>query len=321
VLSFVVTVLEAGDGNRYDIAVVWRAAGRLVAGEPLYVDGAFLYPPGAALLFAPLAARRCGLRTPRGAPLRRSGRSADCAVPEGDRPERHTGPMKVTAVRRVDYGYFVRPAAETGTGASRVEPCLGYLVDHPDGLLLLDTGMGTHPDVDAHYRPRRRSLPAALVDASVRLDDVGLVVNCHLHFDHCGGNPQLAGRPIFTQRSELAAARSADYTLPELVDAPGLRYEELDGDAEVLPGVLVIPTPGHTAGHQSLVVRCDAGTVVVAGQSHDTATAYSADVLAWRAHRDGHSPPLPTPPSWIERLQALDPARVVFAHDHAVWTP
>jgi len=84
VLSFLVTVLEAGDGNRYDIAVVWRAAGRLVAGEPLYVDGAFLYPPGAALLFAPLAARRCGLRTPRGAPLRRSGRSADCAVPEGD---------------------------------------------------------------------------------------------------------------------------------------------------------------------------------------------------------------------------------------------
>lgn len=55
-LSFFVTVLEAGDGNRYDIAVVWRAAGRLVAGEPLYVDGAFLYPPGAALLFAPLAA-------------------------------------------------------------------------------------------------------------------------------------------------------------------------------------------------------------------------------------------------------------------------
>ncbi|CAN5603388.1 glycosyltransferase family 87 protein [soil metagenome] len=55
-LSFLVTVLEAVDGNRYDISVVWRAAGRLIAAEPLYVDGAFLYPPGAALLFAPLAA-------------------------------------------------------------------------------------------------------------------------------------------------------------------------------------------------------------------------------------------------------------------------
>jgi len=225
------------------------------------------------------------------------------------------------AVRRVDFGYFVRPAEETGTGSSRVEPCLGYLVEHPDGLLLMDTGMGTHPEVDAHYRPRRRSLPTALADVGVRVEDVALMVNCHLHFDHCGGNPLLPGRPIFTQRVELAAARGTEYTLPELVDAPGLRYEQLDGEAEVLPGVLVLPTPGHTAGHQSLVVRRDDGTVVVAGQSHDTATAYSADALAWRAARDGHGPPLPVTPAWIDRLQRLDPARVVFAHDHAVWEP
>jgi hypothetical protein len=58
-----------------------------------------------------------------------------------------------------------------------------------------------------------------------------------------------------------------------------------------------------------------------AGQSHDTATAYSADVLAWRAHRDGHSRSLPVPPVWVARLQELNPARVVFAHDHCVWEP
>ncbi len=234
---------------------------------------------------------------------------------------RHTGRVVRIAVRRVDFGYFVRPAEETGTGSSRVEPCLGYLVEHPDGLLLMDTGMGTHPEVDAYYRPRRRSLPTALADAGARVEDVALVVNCHLHFDHCGGNPQLPGRPILTQRAELAAARGTDYTLPELVDAPGLRYEQLDGEAEALPGVLVLPTPGHTVGHQSLVVRRDDGTVVVAGQSHDTATAYSADALAWRAALDGHEPPLPLTPAWIDRLQRLDPARVVFAHDHAVWEP
>lgn len=225
-------------------------------------------------------------------------------------------------MRRVDFGYFVRPAEETGTGAARVEPCLGYLVDHADGLLLVDTGMGSHPDVDSHYRPRRRPLGSALAGAGAHQEDVELVVNCHLHFDHCGGNPQLPGRAIFTQRVELESARStAGYTLPELVDAPGLRYEELDGEAEVLPGVLVLPTPGHTAGHQSLVVRAGDGTVVVAGQSHDSATAYSTDALACRARREGHAPPLPLTPAWIDRLQQLDPARVVFAHDHAVWEP
>jgi len=225
-------------------------------------------------------------------------------------------------VRRVDLGYFVRPAEETGTGSSRVEPCLGYLVDHPGGLLLLDTGMGRHPEVDARYQPWRRPLPAALAAAGARTEDVRLVANCHLHFDHCGGNPELPARPIFTQRVELETARTAeDYTLPELVDAAGLRYEVIDGEAEVLPGVTVLPTPGHTAGHQSVIVRRPDGTVVIAGQSHNTATGYGADVLAWRALGDGHSRGVPSFPDWIERLQRLDPARVVFAHDHAVWEP
>jgi N-acyl homoserine lactone hydrolase len=225
-------------------------------------------------------------------------------------------------VRRLDFGYFVRPPEETGTGAARVEPCLGYLVRHPDGVVLFDTGMGKHPDVDAHYRPRRRELAAALDDADCAVAEVTLVVNCHLHFDHCGGNPDLAGLPIVTQRSELDAARTTpDYTLDELIDAPGLRYEELDGETELLPGVIVLPTPGHTAGHQSLVVRRNDGTIIVAGQSHDSATAYAADVLAWRAKGDGGGPPLPLSPAWIAKLQEFDPARVVFAHDHSVWEP
>ncbi|MGH3409865.1 MAG: N-acyl homoserine lactonase family protein [Streptosporangiaceae bacterium] len=230
--------------------------------------------------------------------------------------------MSEITVRRVYFGYFVRPANETGAGAPRVEPCLGYLVDHPDGVLLFDTGMGTNPDTDAYYRPRRRPLDAALGDIGIRLDQITLVANCHLHFDHCGGNPKLAGRPIFTQAVELAAARLAeDYTLPELIDAPGIRYEEVSGEAEILPGVLLIPTPGHTAGHQSVVVRRHDGTVIVAGQSHNSTTAYSGDALAWRARKDRHSGPLPDIPAWMDRLQQLDPARVLFAHDHAVWEP
>jgi len=224
-------------------------------------------------------------------------------------------------VRRIDFGYFVRPAEETGTGQPRVEPCLGYVIAHPDAVVVVDTGMGSHPDLDAHYRPRRRPLAEALATAGVSLADVQCVVNCHLHFDHCGGNPQLGGRPIFTQRVELEMARGPDYTLPELVDAPGLSYEVLDGEAEILRDVFVVPTPGHTAGHQSVVVRRGDGTVIIAGQSHDTAAAFGGDLLAARAAHDHHADDLPSVPDWIERLQAFDPRRVVFAHDGAVWEP
>ena len=111
-------------------------------------------------------------------------------------------------VRRLDFGYFVRPSEETGTGSSRVEACLGYLIDHRDGVLLFDTGMGSRPDVDAHYQPRRHDLPAALAGAGTRLDAVTHVTNCHLHFDHCGGNPLVGDRPVFVQARELTAART-----------------------------------------------------------------------------------------------------------------
>jgi N-acyl homoserine lactone hydrolase len=105
------------------------------------------------------------------------------------------------AVRRVDFGYFVRPAVETGTGMARVEPCLGYVVAHPAGMILFDTGMGSDPEVDAHYRPRRTGLRAALAAIGVEIPDVALAANSHLHFDHCGGNPALGRTPVFVQRA------------------------------------------------------------------------------------------------------------------------
>ena len=77
-------------------------------------------------------------------------------------------------VHRVDFGYFVRPVEETGTGAPRVEPVLGYLIEHPDGLLLVDTGMGEDDWVDGHYQPRRVPLHKAVGEA---VEDVRYVVN------------------------------------------------------------------------------------------------------------------------------------------------
>ncbi|MBS3940537.1 MAG: MBL fold metallo-hydrolase [Actinobacteria bacterium] len=213
----------------------------------------------------------------------------------------------LTDIRRVDFGYFVRPGEETLTGRPRVEPCLGYLVSVDDGLLLLDTGMGAHADVDAHYQPVRRELQVALGDHGLVTGDVASVVNCHLHFDHCGGNPLLAGRPTFVQATELSVARSTEhYTLPELVDFDGVRYETLDGETEIARDVWVIPTPGHTDGHQSLVVRCTDGTLVLAGQAHDEASAFAADQLAWRAQREAHVR-VPTTPAWMTRLLEFDP--------------
>jgi glyoxylase-like metal-dependent hydrolase (beta-lactamase superfamily II) len=222
-----------------------------------------------------------------------------------------------SAIRRLDLGHFVRPAGETGTGRPRAEAVLAYLVRRPQGLLLFDTGLGRgDAETDAHYRPRRRELTDALADAGVSPGDLTAVVNCHLHFDHIGGNPALAGLPVFVQAKELALARAGDYTIDALVDPPGtpLAYEELDGEAEVWPGVRIVPTPGHTPGHQSLVVTGPDGATVLAGQAYDVASEYSHAELAART---GTAPERP----WLARLAELAPRRVLFAHDRAVWTP
>jgi glyoxylase-like metal-dependent hydrolase (beta-lactamase superfamily II) len=129
------------------------------------------------------------------------------------------------------------------------------------------------------------------------------VANCHLHFDHCGGNPLLGTTPVLAQRRELATARTGGYTFEHLLD--GVTYELLDGEASPLPGLHVIPTPGHVDGHQSLVVECDDGSVVLAGQSHEHASDWAA----------------PGQPAWMARLLAFDPKRVVFAHDDEEWSP
>jgi N-acyl homoserine lactone hydrolase len=67
------------------------------------------------------------------------------------------------------------------------------------------------------------------------------------------------------QRRELADARAGNYTVDEWVDFPGATYVEHDGEAEILPGVRLVPAPGHTAGHQVVVLETDEGTIVLGG--------------------------------------------------------
>ncbi len=226
------------------------------------------------------------------------------------------------ALRRLDLGWFVRPGGETADGLPRVEPALGYLLRHGGELLLFDTGIGAaDAETDAHYRPHRRPVQEALAAAGVAPAEVTAVVNCHLHFDHIGGNPLFAGTPIYAQAAELALVRAGGHAPEQLADFPGARYEELAGEAEIRPGVWIVPTPGHTAGHQSLVVRQPDGTVVLAGQTHATASDFAAARLAATAAAQGAAAPLPEPDAWPARLLEFDPRRVLFAHDASVWEP
>jgi glyoxylase-like metal-dependent hydrolase (beta-lactamase superfamily II) len=164
------------------------------------------------------------------------------------------------------------------------------LVEHPAGLVLVDTGLGDKEDAKFHEiygienagDPGPTPLEDALRSLGHQPADVRWVINTHLHFDHAGGNTLRDGADgvrlgypnatCVVQRNELEYARHtnertrASY-LPhnfEPVDAAG-RWRLLEGQGEVLPGISVRLTPGHVPWHQSIVVRDGGETLCFLG--------------------------------------------------------
>jgi len=201
-------------------------------------------------------------------------------------------------------------------------PVLGFAVQHDEGVLLFDTGVGTgHPEIERYYRPRVTPLEDALRANGMTMADVTAIANSHLHFDHCGSNTLFAGLPAYVQAAELRAAREPDHTVPEWVGFDVLRFAELEGDAEseIAPDVVAIATPGHTRGHQSLVVDTAEGPVVLAGQAVYTAAEWHGSTAPADSGVNGARDVLAYSES-VHRLRRIGPVRVHFAHDLQAWS-
>jgi len=197
-------------------------------------------------------------------------------------------------------------------------PSYAHAVVHRDGVFLFDNGFGTgNAEIEKEFTPRVTTVEDALGENGIALADVTGAANCHLHADHSGQNVRLRGIPIFVQRREWKQMEDdPDHTVREWVDAPGLTYEVLDGETEVAPGIRIVPTPGHTAGHQSAVLETDEGVVVLAGQALQSRAEWDGATERSVSGAPGRDPGYADS---VERLRALDPVRVHFAHDASVW--
>lgn len=212
------------------------------------------------------------------------------------------------------------------------------LVETADALVLIDTGVGNkeHEKFREIYGIENAGTPTRLEDAIRHAGhdpaDVDIVISTHLHFDHAGGNtmrhPDGRIRPSFpraryyVQREEWEFAHLQNERIRasymednyEPVRDAGL-WTFVEGPAEIVPGVQVLPTPGHTPHHQSVLVRSGGETA-----------CFLADLIPTTAH-------LPLP--WImgydieplvtleTKRDLLDRAReedwlLVFEHDPAV---
>jgi glyoxylase-like metal-dependent hydrolase (beta-lactamase superfamily II) len=197
------------------------------------------------------------------------------------------------------------------------------LLEHDDGLVLVDTGIGNKEDekfreiygVANDGAGGRTRLEDALAELGHTPADVRWVINTHLHFDHAGGNTYRdgAGRVALSfpratyvvQRRELEFAHhtnertAASYLAPNFDPVP---FTLVDGAAEPLPGIRCLPTPGHVPYHQSVLV-----------ESGGERACFLADLVPTSAH-------LPLP--WImgydlEPLVTLESKRRLYERAEA----
>jgi 4-pyridoxolactonase len=214
-------------------------------------------------------------------------------------------------------------------------PSYSVLIDHQDGLFLFDTGFdlqvykesfGAHM-ASASQTPGQ-TLPAQLQLLGLRPEDITHVINSHYHLDHCGGNKHCRNATTICHACELEAAlqplpfEALGYTdrsfLPKLAGEPTLDmytpyFETLRGDQEIAAGVHLFETPGHTAGHYSLMVRLPGRRPMLF-----TADAcYTRKGLDLMAMPSTHVDPVKGYKS-LQRLKALaeqHEAELFFSHD------
>jgi glyoxylase-like metal-dependent hydrolase (beta-lactamase superfamily II) len=175
---------------------------------------------------------------------------------------------------------------------NRIELALNcLLIKTPDRVILVDTGVGSKlkDRFNEIYRIQRRpGLVQALHECGTDPEDIDTVINTHLHFDHCGGNtlkkdssvvPTFGHARYIIQEQEWHDAlhpnerTRASYLKDDFVPLKeNGQLHLVKGDEEIVPGVRVIQTNGHTKGHQSVIIESQGEKAIYLGDLIPTAS-------------------------------------------------
>ncbi len=222
-------------------------------------------------------------------------------------------------------------AVFTGEAGPLALPVLSWLVEHPEGLVLFDTGL--HADLQHGTERLGRlgrlfqvdlakdeTVGGRLASHGIAAADVQRVVFSHLHFDHCGGTSELPNARRFIQEAEWAAAHDPEQIGLGLYDPDdydlGLGLDLIDGPHDVFGDgtVVCVPTPGHSAGHQSLRIDLASGPVVLTGDCIYLASMLDRMTVPGFGYDTDHQ--LESMRE-LQRLRDQDGCRLLFGHDLA----
>lgn len=214
-----------------------------------------------------------------------------------------------------------------GQGTEIRFPVYAVFIDHPDGKVMLDTGFDKEwvehkLPFEKPHQSEDQTIEAQLAKIGVKPGDIDIVINSHLHMDHCGANKLFPHAKFIFSRSELRHAYVPDpwerlgYD-PDLVVMPDMKVELLDlghYEHEILPGITLIETPGHSVGHLSAVVRPGGDTQPLVFPFDVAWTKHNLDA---RVMMGLHSDPRELLDSMnrIENIAQKIGGRIFFSHD------
>jgi glyoxylase-like metal-dependent hydrolase (beta-lactamase superfamily II) len=186
--------------------------------------------------------------------------------------------------------------------------------------VLVDTGAGELTDAQQKFFPVKRkedqTLTTQLLKYGLKPEDIDFVINTHLHFDHCGNNRLFKNARFIVQQTELNYAyeperfQQAAYTR-DLFDVEGVNYEAVNGQNQVCKGISVLPTIGHSVGHQSVIIE----------GNNDRKYVYCGDAAPIRENLERRNIPgiLYNAHEALEaigRLRKIENAVYIFSHDN-----
>lgn len=146
----------------------------------------------------------------------------------------------------------------------------GFLIEGATKKILVDTG--SWADLMKKYWPGKgvdfQTLEEALGKEGLTFDDIEIIIQTHLHHDHCGYTSQFKNADVYVQEEEWIFSKAphplqAQYYPPELFE--GWKVRLIRGDYEIYPGISILHTPGHTPGTQSVAVNTKEGKAVIPG--------------------------------------------------------
>lgn len=211
-------------------------------------------------------------------------------------------------------GFVIQTETSNGTPGANILVDTGFDAGYANDYAALDARDGLSGFGRLENYTARQTLTGQLALLGLKPAEITHLILTHGHIDHVGGLPLFTHCPIILTQIERAEPRPVYWSNARPLAWPETEYIQITGETVLCPGLILIPTPGHTPGHLSLLLTLPTGTVILAADAINRASEPAEN------YADAMDPATAaTSAKRLFDLQHLHNATLIYGHDPAQW--